>query len=271
MSQEQEIVLAEIIPEIEKPSVPWTILDVVLFLGLWLGLQLFVSVVIGVVLVATHSHDQLRAQAAGGEGYQHPVTQMIQMGKDAPIILLVAFVSVVVVAPIVEEFLFRFILQGWLEAKLLQFRIPCASGIAITITSLFFALIHAGDSGNLGVWPLFFLFLASSVMNVLLLLFGIIYLALLRNVNFIDYLFGTERFFRPGFIAVAGYCTLGILFCQGFGILLGYMYKDVNVTPIPIFFFALMLGTLYSKTKNLSYCILFHTCLNAVAMVLILL
>jgi len=102
------------------------------------------------------------------------------------------------------------------------------------------------------------------------LIFGILYLVLLRNVNFTDYLFGKERFFRPGFIPIAGYCALGVLFCQGFGILLGYTYKDVNVTPIPIFFFALMLGTLYSKTKNLSYCILFHACLNAVAMVLVL-
>lgn len=48
---------------------------------------------------------------------QHPVLQLIGEKSDAAALLLAAFVAVVY-APLVEEFLFRAFLQGWLEAAL---------------------------------------------------------------------------------------------------------------------------------------------------------
>ena len=275
MSQEIEIlpdIISETTQEIEKSSVPWTILDVGLFFFLWLAAQIAIGIVIGIVMVFTAgSPARLQTQTAiGGEGYQHPIVQMIQKGKDEPIVLFVAFVSVVVVAPLIEEFLFRLLLQGWLHAKLLLFRVPCAAGIAMTVTSLGFALIHAGDSGNIGVWPLFFLFFVSSMINLMIFIFGIVYLILVRKAKMTQWLFGTVPFFRSGFFTVAGYCLLVVVFCQGLGVILGLMFENMNVSPIPIFFFSLALGALYSKTKNLLYCILLHACLNAVALVLVL-
>ena len=231
------------------------------------------------MIVVTHSPGDRVQVAPDGRtefttdeaGYQHPAAQLIQKGRLIPIVLFVAFVSMVVAAPLIEEFLFRLILQGWLETKLLQFRVPCAGGIAITVTSFCFALIHLGDSGHFGLWPLFVMFIAFSIVNLLLFVFGIVYLILIRKAKMTDYFFGTERFFRPGFFRIAGYCLLVVLFCQGLGIVLGYIYENTNVSLIPIFFFSLALGVLYSKTKNLSYCILLHACMNAVALALVLL
>lgn len=266
MSQEMEM-----IPEVVKPSVPWTFLDVVLFFGLWFVAQIFIGIVLVIAMVATGSSVRQQVQTVSDE-YQHPIAQMIQDGESAPVILLVAFLSIVVVAPLIEEFLFRLIFQNWLEAKFLQFRVPCAGGVAITIASFFFAMIHLGGGGHhIGAWPLFCMFVAFIIVNLLLFVFGIVYLVVVRNVKILDYLMGTERFFRPGFFKTTMYCLLVVLFCQGLGTVLGYMNTGINVTPIPIFFFSLALGALYGQTKNLLYCILLHACLNAVALVLILL
>ncbi|QDS88596.1 CAAX amino terminal protease self- immunity [Rosistilla ulvae] len=48
--------------------------------------------------------------------YEHPVLELLQESGD-PIYLLPMAMVAVVVAPLTEEFLFRVVLQGWLESK----------------------------------------------------------------------------------------------------------------------------------------------------------
>ncbi|WP_417730890.1 CPBP family intramembrane glutamic endopeptidase [Rosistilla oblonga] len=48
--------------------------------------------------------------------YEHPVLELLQKSGD-PIYLLPMAVVAVIVAPLTEEFLFRVVLQGWLESK----------------------------------------------------------------------------------------------------------------------------------------------------------
>ena len=252
--------------EPEKSSVPWTFLDVALFFALWLGAQ----VIIGSIVLAAHSTSPSPSQESlaadsDGEGYKHPIEQLVQQSKNAPIILLVAFLSVVVVAPLIEEFIFRLLFQGWLESTLLQFHVPGASGVAVVVVSCCFAAIHAGSGSDLSVQALLSLFMAFIILNLLVFTLGIIYLVRVKNIKLTDYLFGTERFFHPNFFPCAGYCLLVILLCFGLNAALEMAYPHTNTSPIPIFFFSLALGTLYSKTKNLSYCILLHACLNGMS------
>ena len=54
-----------------------------------------------------------RGSASGGE---HPIAKMLAGGRDNPWLLLTAFFTAVLAAPIVEELFFRVLLQGWLEA-----------------------------------------------------------------------------------------------------------------------------------------------------------
>jgi membrane protease YdiL (CAAX protease family) len=57
----------------------------------------------------------LQAVLTHFQPYQHPLIEMLQRRPDAAGVLLAA-ASAVVVAPLVEEVLFRVLLQGWLEA-----------------------------------------------------------------------------------------------------------------------------------------------------------
>jgi uncharacterized protein len=69
--------------------------------------------------------------------YQHPIIDYLNEHSD-PLAIAVVVLAAIVVAPIAEEFLFRRVLQGWLET------LPLGPGVAIGLASLAFAVAHAG-------------------------------------------------------------------------------------------------------------------------------
>jgi membrane protease YdiL (CAAX protease family) len=71
--------------------------------------------------------------------YQHPIIDYLNQHSD-PLAIAVVVVAAIVVAPIAEEFLFRRVLQGWLETLPL----PLGPATAIGLASLAFAAAHAG-------------------------------------------------------------------------------------------------------------------------------
>jgi len=234
-------------PEPKSPFVPWTAFDV----ALWLAIGFVTSLLIFGIVVVANFVDQPQHDMASG---------------IAPIMLLLSFLALVVITPLVEEFLFRMLFQGWLEAKLTRFKIPGARGFAIVTVSLCFAALHPGVSSGscLSTLALFSFFVAIIILYLPIFIFGLIYLARVRGVRISNYLFGTEPFFRPGFFAGAGYCLLALLFYIGLFAILTLLCGGTHVKPFAIFFFSLALGTLYSKTQNLSYCVLLHACLNII-------
>jgi len=85
--------------------------------------------------------------------YQHAIVDFLHAHRDPLSIGLVAFAAVVA-APIAEEFLFRRVLQGWLEGWL-EPQAPQWGGVAaVVVSSLAFALAHLGQ--GLAWVPLFF-------------------------------------------------------------------------------------------------------------------
>ena len=236
-----------------KLSIPWTGLDVFLLLALW-----FVAHQIVFVLVVVQMPEQ--SAMIDKKDHRHPIIQMIEQGKNSPAVLLIAFLAVVVAAPFIEEFLFRLLFQGWLETKL------GSSGIAIVVVSLCFALIHGGNNKSLDGQVLFYLFAAMIAVNLLVFAMGIIYLQRIKNVKLTHIVFGTGRFFPPRFFVYAGYCLLMLLPIFGITFVLNNIYPNINTDPIPVFLLSLVLGILYSRTHNLSYCIMVHACLNATSL-----
>ena len=236
----------------EKTSVPWTFFDVALFVVL-----LVVSALVALIVAAV---------AASLQVVLHPNPII-----ERTAILFAFFLYLVVAAPLAEEFVFRLLFQGWLEAKLLRFRIPGARMIAIIVVSLCFAAMHGHSMsvGTAGTGALFCFLVAFAILNLLIFVFGIIYLIQKRSVKITNYLFGTEPFFRPRFFTNAGYCLLALLFCYGLGIIFFDEIVNTN-TRIPVFCLSLVFGYLYSKTKNLSYCILLHATNNAVIATLLM-
>ncbi len=83
----------------------------------------------------------------------HPLLKLTREGNNLGVMVL-ATVAAVVVAPLFEEFVFRVVLQGWLETQqvTLQERREGQSGgrpgfAPLVIASLLFAALHAGS------WP----------------------------------------------------------------------------------------------------------------------
>jgi len=85
--------------------------------------------------------------------YHHAIVDFLAAHRDPLSVGLVSFAAVVA-APIAEEFLFRRVLQGWLEGRL-EPRGPRWGGTAaVMLSSLAFALAHVGQ--GLAWVPLFF-------------------------------------------------------------------------------------------------------------------
>lgn len=244
---------------------PWTGFDVLMLFAVWLA-PLLAS--IAVVHVVSREQPQVEVTSENIQDHGHPVAQLIKQSNNSLVVFLVVFLAAIVIAPIVEEFLFRMLLQGWLETKFAQLQVPHASGVAVGIVALCFAAIHGGNHGTVDASSLIMGIVISSLFSLMVFVAGIIYLSCVREVRVTDYLFSTERFFRPGFFAGAGGCLLTIVFAYGLNVAASTLYPNTNVAPIPLFFFALALGVLYSRTQNLSYCILLHACLNGISLML---
>ena len=256
--------------------VPWTGFDVFLFLAIWLA-PLFVSIATASIVSLKPPHVEAtagdatvsEATASDVQDHGHPIAQLIAQSEHSLAILLLAFFAGVVVASIVEEFLFRMLFQGWLEATFRQHHVPYGSGMAIVIVALCFSAIHISNNDAVDVATLKNGFIVSSVYSLMVFTAGVIYLTQVRNVRIADYFIGTEKFFRPGFFMGAGCCLLVMVFCFELFVVLKTIYPNTNVAPIPLFFFALALGVLYSRTQNLSYCMLLHACLNGTSLMLV--
>ena len=77
--------------------------------------------------------------------YRHPIVEFLATHRDATSIALV-WLAATVVAPIVEEFFFRRVLQGWLETWLSgRGAAAAAGGLAIGGSAFAFALAHLGQ------------------------------------------------------------------------------------------------------------------------------
>jgi membrane protease YdiL (CAAX protease family) len=80
---------------------------------------------------------------------EHPLIKLTQDSSNVPVLLMATFVAVIV-APLFEEFVFRVVLQGWLETQQLKQRErrglePGTPGWTPTVVvSLLFAGLHAG-------------------------------------------------------------------------------------------------------------------------------
>ena len=261
----------------QKLYVPWSGIDVLLFLALWLAAQLACGVIAGTVELVTR-HQQPAVETAdcdlqtpeepAGRHHGHPVTQLVTKSKESLVVFLSLILFVVVATPLVEELLFRKLLQGWLEAKLSQLGVPGGSGIAIVFVSFVFALLHAGNIDEMSVNALFALLVAAAIANILVFTLGIYYLMNMRNMRLAHCLFGHKRFSRKQLLTMAGWCLLAMLVVYGISFTADLLAPNTNTDPIPIFVFSLVLGVLYSITRNLWYCVLLHACLNLTSLIL---
>ena len=243
-----------------NPTPYWTGSDVLVFFTLWFAAHIVCGIATG--YVDTPSEVQTQTASTPEKHHGHPIAQLIEQNKNSATVFFIIFCAVVVAAPLVEEILFRLFLQGWLESKLAQYAIPYSSCIAIVAVSYFFAMLHGGNRSNLNEQMLIPMFVGTAFFGAAIFILGVYYLVTKRGMTITQCLLGPEPFFRPKFFVKAGYALLAVGLILGFTAVLRALFPDINTDPVPLFLFSLLLGFMYSRTQNLSYCILLHACLN---------
>ncbi len=85
----------------------------------------------------------------GLESYEQTAVSYFKAATSSPLSCIMAIFFVLLVSPILEEFLFRGLLQNWIREHL-------NTKAAIFLSSLFFALLHMNPSQGIGNISLFF-------------------------------------------------------------------------------------------------------------------
>jgi membrane protease YdiL (CAAX protease family) len=178
--------------------------------------------------------EELYREAGAGGLREHPLTQVARQ-ELAPVEWVLFFLTPLVVAPVVEELLFRGLLQPWLAVRRW-------GGHAAMTLALVQAVLTCGsrarDAWPLGAGP--FLEQAAPVVFVLALV--PIYLAVCRlsRTPVPRAIFGTALVFA-------------------------YVHAGVWPSPVALFLLALGLGVLAWRTRSLAGPILLHSLFNGVS------
>ena len=188
-------------------------------------------------------------------------------------ILLLCVFSGVIVAPIVEEMVFRVILQGWMEAaengarkhlRALRRLVPGAA--PVVLTSLIFAVLHYREPTTPpGARYLTYMLAIDAVAKLVTLALAVGLVRGRVGATAADLGIRWER--------LGSDVGLGLLACLAVAapifamqIVLSSLLPDSVPDPIPLFFFAASLGFLYYRTHRIVPSIVTHMALNATSL-----
>jgi len=253
----------DFIPWERRRKVPWSALDILALFFLYLALTSC-----GVVFAQLFCVPG-RQVAETVVTTEHPLSQLIRQSQGSSFALLVVFFSAVVSAPLAEEFLFRLVLQGWLEKQESSFfkrRFLPHGSLSIVFSSLFFAALHGGGRKEHGADTLFFTLLGVGTANVFFTLGGMAFLRIGRRATWRD--LGLRFNHLPTDFGIA--MVFFVLFVPPIffiHVAAQNLFPETVTDPIPLFFFALALGFLFYRTRRLAGCVLLHAMLNATSFV----
>lgn len=257
-----------VVPYWHRRPVPWGGLDVfVIFLSYFLLGTLAAQIVVmflGPDLVQPiQPTDPAKAQNL------HLIARLMMSGNIW--MLALAGVLGVVVAPIVEEFLFRVVLQGWLEKAerrrrrtfpLLR-RITPRAVLPIVFTSLFFASLHIRTgTSEPHMEFLIAILLGHIVVSLSVMVLAIWWLKWRTGATAIDLGWAPSELFSDIRLGLLTFLAMAVPL-YSFMILLNVLLpEEVSGDPIALFFFALALGMLCYRTHRIAPSIATHAALN---------
>jgi membrane protease YdiL (CAAX protease family) len=254
--------------------VPWgTGHALVVLVGHRLALELAPLVIVGLLGIPARVAD-----AGARTVTDHPVSQLLRE-RPGFLALLLCVVSVVLVAPIVEEFVFRVVFQGGLEAderRARRQRIGLPGWprglLPIVAVSLVFAALHyRSASPALSSRFLLAAVIGSAVANLVVLFLAILLLRRTTGATWEDLGFNAHRLardVRTGLIAFVAAAPL-VYAAQTAALLL--LPRRIAPDPVGLFVFAVALGFLYFRTHRAAPSIVVHMALNGTTLVLLLL
>lgn len=266
-----------------RRPVPWKTIDVAVIFGLY-----FMPMLVGLAASALQvpsdgesdavpeiSQSQATEAANGEEtDIQHATMDLLR--QDGTLLTwALCIVAAVVVAPVAEEFLFRLVLQGWLESAEYRRRRQGMRGLApgakpILISSLLFAATHfrlaepAADPDRLRM--MFFVQVCWSLMAVV---YAVAWLRF-RTPDLTAADLGIDPRRIKSDIRL-GLSALLVVACPIYFLqfVLTLLWPNVVPDPISLFFFALALGFLYYRTHRLLPSIVLHMALNGTSLMMV--
>jgi membrane protease YdiL (CAAX protease family) len=280
-----------ILPYQPRRPVPWGGLDIVLVLFCLYGAAGLALACERPLLDGWAQRHYGAEPPEANPGTEHSLFLVLKADPSL-LTLALCFFSAAVVAPIGEEFFFRLLLQGWLERleRRLRRRVRALRWLApgvlsIVVTAAIFASRHyraAPEGAEPDVVTMFHLLVAGGIGFLLAVVFGIVLVRIRAGATVADLGFVPARFWadvRLGLVAAAA-VTLPILTLhlavqsllqtepvQEMLTRLGAP-AQVAADPVPIFFLALALGTLYSRTHRIVPSITLHVAFNLTSLTL---
>ncbi len=257
--------------ERRRPA-PWRASDMIIVLSIYVVLQLaaFASVRAWLGPEITQSPVMYDVEDANNA---HLVARLVIKGSGW--ILLLCGFSAVVVAPIVEEFMFRVVLQGYLEGAQWRYRkllptlrmlMPGAVG-PILLTSLLFGGMHfrckmppMDPRFLIGVMT------GATVASLLTAACTIVVLRVRAGATAADLGWAPRKFFRDFALGLAAFLALAVP-VYVLKIVSGQLLPDyISADPFPLFVLSLALGTIYYYTHRIVPAIVAHMSLNATSL-----
>jgi membrane protease YdiL (CAAX protease family) len=263
----------------------------------WLGRDVFVLFLFALLLpilsiVAAHSFFAAKSVEASAEKptaeknvpkkeleTEHPVEDLLR-SHDWPMIA-VAMIAAVVVAPILEELLFRVLLQGWLEAVWsrrrrvnLDLRNPPFSWFPLLLPAAFFALIHfrsGREPPSLNL--LLYAFVAQIAASLVTIAVVITVLRYGAGATAVDLGWQPRKLLADGITALVALVAITPLLLILQGVLkaaVSWANIEVAPDPIPLFFLALVFGYLYRRTHRITPSLMLHMAFNATSVIVYL-
>jgi len=262
-----------IIPLARRRPVPWQAQD--MFFIFLIGLLL--PIIATKAAQAWMGPDAARQAADGEPELVHPAEQLLRSGNPGAI--AIAAIMAVIVAPLFEEFFFRVLLQGWLEAvwsrqrrKHPELRSAPVSWIPIVLPAAIFALMHLRSGKTpFSTQYLSGLFLGQMAADLLTLWLAIVLLRFAAGATAADLGWKPEKLrsdAKLGLLALLAamppvlmlqFALMGLVQLTGI---------DYAPDPIPLFLLALVLGVLYHRTHRIAPSLLLHIAFNATSIFL---
>lgn len=204
---------------------------------------------------------------------EHGLTRLLILSRSSGrfgFVALFCFLAGVVAAPIVEEFMFRLVFQGSVE-KAFPGQARAKRLAAILIPAVLFAAIHYRAVEPLG-WNALDRLLTGIVFTpptlALILAFGLLWLCRVGGASARDLGWDAKQWrgdIARGFGLFALFAPQMFLLQAG----LGALFPDRVTDPVPIFFLAIYLGVITSRTRRITPAVGMHAALNLFSFVMI--
>lgn len=263
-----------VIPYQPRRPVPWRMFDVLLLLIVFsVAPAFFVNVSRNWLDVSPPAQSQVDEEPELDGN--HPLARVL-MESSSGWAVLMCVVLAVVVTPIAEEFIFRLLIQGWLESleRRLRRRVRLPRGIAVGIApvafvSLMFAAMHFRvPEPQVDITALVAILCAIFASNLLIIVLSVCWLRFVAGASLADLGFVPGKLLSDVKLGLLAFiAVIPLVYAVAFAAK-ELLPENAIVDPIPLLLFAVALGVLYFRTHRIVPAIVLHMTFNAMGVIM---